>query len=162
MYTAVVKSMKCLYTMAHIVWILPKTPQNFSVECDTTWALSYLKIDKNIESTRDLHYSPFGRGNPQYFTHKGSGMRRLFNTMGSPRLPKSKVHGANVGSTWVLSAIGGPQFGPKNLAIRNVYLTILLPVSPTSPLPHLFLINLVGASTRWCPVSLKRSNTNLV
>ena len=31
--------------------------------------------------------------------------------------PDSKVHGANMGSTWVLSAPDGPHVGPMNLAI---------------------------------------------
>ena len=30
----------------------------------------------------------------------------------------SKVHGANMGPTWVLSAPDGPHVGPMNLAIR--------------------------------------------
>ena len=34
------------------------------------------------------------------------------------RLPDSKVHGANMGPTWVLSAPGEPHVGPMNLAIR--------------------------------------------
>ena len=33
--------------------------------------------------------------------------------------PDSKVHGANMGPTWVLSAPDGPQVGPTNLAIRE-------------------------------------------
>ena len=33
--------------------------------------------------------------------------------------PDSKVHGANMGPTWVLSAPGGPHVGPINLAIRE-------------------------------------------
>ena len=33
-------------------------------------------------------------------------------------LPESKVHGANMGPTWVLSASDGPHVGPMNLAIR--------------------------------------------
>ena len=37
--------------------------------------------------------------------------------------PDSKDHGANMGSTWVLSAPGGPHVCPMNLAIR-------LPISP--------------------------------
>ena len=37
----------------------------------------------------------------------------LFN-----RHPDSKVHGANMGPTWVLSAPDGPHVGPMNLAIR--------------------------------------------
>ena len=32
--------------------------------------------------------------------------------------PESKVHGANMGPTWVLSAPDGPHFGPMNLVIR--------------------------------------------
>ena len=32
----------------------------------------------------------------------------------------SKVHGANMGPTWVLSAPDGPHVGPVNLAIRGV------------------------------------------
>ena len=33
--------------------------------------------------------------------------------------PDSKVHWANMGPTWVLSAPGGPHVGPMNLAIRD-------------------------------------------
>ena len=33
--------------------------------------------------------------------------------------PYSKVHGANMGPTWVLSAPDGPHVGPMNLAIRE-------------------------------------------
>ena len=32
--------------------------------------------------------------------------------------PDSKVHEANMGPTWVLSALDGPHVGPMNLAIR--------------------------------------------
>ena len=34
--------------------------------------------------------------------------------------PDSKVHGANIGPTWVLSAPAGPHTGPRNPAIRVV------------------------------------------
>ena len=34
-------------------------------------------------------------------------------------IPDSKVHGANMGPTWVLSAPDGPHVGPTNLAIRD-------------------------------------------
>ena len=34
-------------------------------------------------------------------------------------VPDSKVHGANMGPTWVLSAPDGPHVGPMNLAIRD-------------------------------------------
>ena len=33
--------------------------------------------------------------------------------------PYGKVHEANMGPTWVLSAPDGPHVGPMNLAIRN-------------------------------------------
>ena len=33
--------------------------------------------------------------------------------------PDSKVHGANMGPTWVLSAPDGPHVGLMNLAIRE-------------------------------------------
>ena len=36
-------------------------------------------------------------------------------------IPDNKVHGANKGPTWVLSAPDGPHVGPMNLAIRDVY-----------------------------------------
>ena len=35
--------------------------------------------------------------------------------------PDSKVHGANMGPPWVLSAPEGPHVGPMNLAIRAVF-----------------------------------------
>ena len=35
-------------------------------------------------------------------------------------LPNSKVHGANMGPSWVLSALDGPHVGPINLAIKVV------------------------------------------
>ena len=34
-------------------------------------------------------------------------------------IPDSKVHGANMGPTWVLLAPDGPHDGPMNLAIRD-------------------------------------------
>ena len=34
-------------------------------------------------------------------------------------VPYSKVHGVNMGPTWVLSAPDGPRVGPMNLAIRD-------------------------------------------
>ena len=33
--------------------------------------------------------------------------------------PDSKVHEANMGATWVLSAPGGPHVGPINLVVRG-------------------------------------------
>ena len=35
-------------------------------------------------------------------------------------VPDSKVHVAHMGSTWAVSAPGGPHVGPMNLAIRDI------------------------------------------
>ena len=35
-------------------------------------------------------------------------------------IPDSKVHGANLGPNWVLSAPDGPHIGPMNLAPREL------------------------------------------
>ena len=37
-------------------------------------------------------------------------------------VPDSKVHGANMGPTWVLSSPGGPHVSPMNLALWGVYI----------------------------------------
>ena len=37
--------------------------------------------------------------------------------MGTYKYPDSKVHVANMGPTWAMSAPGGPHAGPMNLAI---------------------------------------------
>ena len=36
------------------------------------------------------------------------------------KTPDNKVHGANMGPTWVLSAPDGPHIGPMNLAISDI------------------------------------------
>ena len=52
----------------------------------------------------------------------------------------SKVHGANMGPTWVLSAPDGPHVGPMNLAIRAGWFQghrfTIIPRQP-NPRPHL-------------------------
>ena len=42
-----------------------------------------------------------------------------YSTVGN-NAPHSKVHGANMGPTWVLSAPGGPHVGLMNLAICGI------------------------------------------
>ena len=44
-------------------------------------------------------------------------------------IPDSKVHGANMAPTWVLSAPDGPHVGHMNLAIRDGKATTLFVVS---------------------------------
>ena len=39
--------------------------------------------------------------------------------------PDSKVHGANMGPTWVLSAPGGSHVGPINLAVGAYFNGVL-------------------------------------
>ena len=41
--------------------------------------------------------------------------------LGMLLVPDSKVNGANMGPTWVLSAPDGPHVGPMNLAIGGDY-----------------------------------------
>ena len=36
---------------------------------------------------------------------------------------ENKIHGANMGPIWVLSASNGPHVGPMNLAIRFIHWT---------------------------------------
>ena len=74
-------------------------------------------------------YSVYGdliNGYLTYFTKTESvvhpGSSRMANC------PDSKVHGANIGPTWVLSAPDGPHVRPMNLAIR-VLITLQLPAS---------------------------------
>ena len=54
----------------------------------------------------------------------GAALTSLFNTINGLlakfiTIADSKVHGANMGPTWVLSAPDGPHIGPMNLAIRD-------------------------------------------
>ena len=54
------------------------------------------------------------------------------DTRSSAAIPDSKVHGANMGPTWVLLAPDGPHVGPMNLAIRDGIGQILLKYSVLS------------------------------
>ena len=58
-----------------------------------------------------------------YITHQCSNLdNSLANTLANTAVevrPDSKVHGYNMGPTWVLSAPDGPHVGPMNLAIRE-------------------------------------------
>ena len=49
--------------------------------------------------------------------------KRSFSRNKSLITPDSKVHDANMGPTWDLSAPDGPHVGPMNLAIRDVLLS---------------------------------------
>ena len=61
---------------------------------------------------------------PPFFQGDGSSVPISLNSqqntvMAVETNPNSKVHGANMGPTWVLSAPDGPHVGPTNLAIRE-------------------------------------------
>ena len=49
-------------------------------------------------------------------------MNSLFHKICIHNIPDSKVHGGNIGPTWVLSAPGGPHVGPMNLAILDIHI----------------------------------------
>ena len=73
----------------------------------TTFAISMSNIDIKINSDNKKIMFVFIQNN---LTHKWSNLH----------FPDSKLHGANMGSTWVLSAPGRPHVGPMNLAIRVI------------------------------------------
>ena len=76
-------------------------------------------------------------------------------------IPDSKVHGANMGLTWVLLAPDGPHVGPMNLAISSAWDRNTSAISklgdlfsfPSSP-------TLVEEFQFWAPVPKVRSPTN--
>ena len=51
---------------------------------------------------------------------KFTGARPLNELQKRDYIPDNKVHGANMGLTWVLSAPDGPHVGPMNHAIKDV------------------------------------------
>ena len=52
----------------------------------------------------------------QFTEHDGT---TATDTQPRNNIPDSKIHGANMGPTWVQSSPGGPHGGPINLAIRD-------------------------------------------
>ena len=63
--------------------------------------------------------------------HKGISINpcQMYISLGSKcyyfAYPDSKVHGANMGPTWVLSAPDGPHVGPMNVVIRGCFAEII-------------------------------------
>ena len=65
--------------------------------------------DKTLMTGLSLSGNPYTRQDSLFWNNAQSqGLN------GTP--PDSKVHGANMGPTWVLSSPGGPHVGPMNLA----------------------------------------------
>ena len=109
------------------------------------------KYRKNITRTSDVteqtqqdvpYFSSFNAGNILIFYSfpiPGCIIVTNFCTChdSSAVSPDNKVHEANMGPTWVLSAQGEPHLGPMNLAIRVVsdMTGLLCMVGQTYPIP---------------------------
>ena len=79
----------------------------FVCKSDITLQLSWLPYDMSsflIVCSYQQCRQNWHHGDPQFIVN----------------LPDSKVHRANMGPTWVLSAPDGPHVGPMNLAIRTI------------------------------------------
>ena len=78
------------------------------------WSTHYLRI--NLDGTLNIVVHRYV--NP---IHNATVL--IVDCSGRPNTPRdipdSKVHVAHLGPTWVLSATGGPNVGPVNLAIRH-------------------------------------------
>ena len=71
--------------------------------------------------------------------------------------PDSKVHVANMGPTWVLSAPYGPHVGPMKLAIRVVWPYEFMHESTYTNL----LIYMSGVQSFYVDVAFPSTNTNM-
>ena len=85
--------------------------------------------------------------------------RSLLPLTNIKRYPDRKVHGANMGPTWVLSAPDGPHVGPMNLAIRiQPRLIIIHIISHRGPeISHIW--HPVCFNSVFMPISIKKSST---
>ena len=89
---------------------------------------SYPRRSNSIRIMQHLLFlvSGCGSANDRYVKKKNSYIHqtrlRFFNMIG---FPNSKVHGANMGPTWVLLAPGGPHICPMSLAIRVLILWLM-------------------------------------
>ena len=64
---------------------------------------------------------------PAYVIHcMACGEGLIKSNIYDTNIPDSKVHGANMGPTWFLSAPDGHHVGPMNLAIRDAMLWIFI------------------------------------
>ena len=89
------------------------------------WSDLRVKLDKAHHTAHLRYYIPlietslyqrcfFTSSAPKFTLHKWP-IKRWTPLQASPN---SKVHGANMGPNWVLSAPDGPHVGPMNFAIR--------------------------------------------
>ena len=94
-----------------------------------TWLMQYVTNDKH--SMHAIYVTVISREtfqSPLYFIQLWADIRlKVCNTINCygffiwcrKTVPDSKLHGANLGPTWVLSAPDGPHDGPMNLALRR-------------------------------------------
>ena len=73
------------------------------------------------------------------FTYLARGPREWMRRYPSKRIQDSKVHGANMGPVWVLSAPDGPHVGPMSLAIRDTHCPTLV----------IIFVNMTGEWCQW-------------
>ena len=78
-------------------------------------------------------------------------------------IPDSKVHGANMGPTWVLSAPRGPHVGPMNLAIWDASpLHVRRPLVTTSSDNYLLFLLCCHVATDVAPISIQCNVTDIL
>ena len=91
--------------------------------------------------TRSLRFSFINAWTNGWANNRDAGDLRRHLT------PDGKVHGANMGPTWVLSAPDGPHVGPMNFAIRDFTVMVGVLFNPRMGLPSLKI------SFLWCQCS---------
>ena len=96
-------------------------------KCYYFWPCTRLIMISQIKIICRIHMETFLHPHNLLFwdDYKNVLKRKMF----SVRCPDSKIHEANMGPAWVLSAPDGPHVGHMNLAIR-----VLIDISSYSPL----------------------------
>ena len=108
--------------------------------CEYSRSFSYSRYSRCFNSRHITHHEPFfynrNCGHSDHIRWDGPAVERDINAEAlawqqmsevgpfndqfmQHTTPDSKVHGANMGPTWVLSAPNGPHVGPTSLAIRG-------------------------------------------
>ena len=87
--------------------------------------------------------------NDTYFLRSfdNSNWRRGLNPELMRSYPDIKIHGANTGPTWLLSASGGPHVGPMNIAF-----IVCMVATPTGQQGHHCSSSVTWSSTKICHI----------
>ena len=115
-----------------IVYVMVQLPKNYAHNGNTILSRTIIKNSiSSIPVQLSISFSIVPeivlRDCPAYVIHCmacGEGFIKL--NIYDTNIPDSKVHGANVGPTWFLSAPDGHHVGPMNLAIRDAMLWIFI------------------------------------